>query len=67
MLQILGKCSTSTAYWKTQTDLTNDASFESAFSVINRPKVILLVYTYLYLGELFALARFFGGAVIARN
>ena len=59
ILQILGKYSTTVAYQKTQADFTNDASLELAFSVINRPKVILLVFTYLYLGELFAIARFF--------
>ena len=50
-----------------QTDFTRDASLELVLSVINRPKMILLVFTYLYLGYLLALSKFFGDAVITRG
>lgn len=50
-----------------QTDFTRDASPELVLSVINRPKMILLVFTYLYLGYLLALSKFFGDAVITRG
>ena len=52
---------------RTQTDFTRDASLELVLSVINRPKMILLVFTYLYLGYLLALSKFFGDAVITRG
>ena len=52
---------------RTQTDFTRDASIELVLSVINRPKMILLVFTYLYQGYLLALAKFFGDAVITRG
>ena len=52
---------------RTQTDFTRDASIELVLSVINRPKMILLVFTYLYLGYLLALSKFFGDAVITRG
>lgn len=50
-----------------QTDFTRDASPELVLSVINRPKMTLLVFTYLYLGYLLALSKFFGDAVITRD
>ena len=50
-----------------QTDFTRDTSLELVLSVINRPKMTLLVFTYLYLVYLLALSKFFGDAVITRG
>ena len=50
-----------------QTDFTRDTSLELVLSVINRPKMTFLVFTYLYLGYLLALSKFFGDAVITRG
>ena len=50
-----------------QTDFPRDTSLELVLSVINRPKMTLLVFTYLYLVYLLALSKFFGDAAITRG